>query len=278
VLVVCVILILLLTSRFILFRYGHCDKAARDLILVKRNGKLTGSVHVDGESCLFHDDKVECTPLSEFPDEEEFMGDVEDDGIVGRQLVVQEVQTYIAGFVPVPSQATTLRGKYNNRRRLYDDSGATIDILVVWTKQAECRYTGKGNGPLCGLDQSSHDSMAGLVDLLVAQANVAYASSGVQFALRLVHAYRHESYVEESTIDTALVSLRTNGDSKLDDVHAKRALYGADLVHMIIGTTGCGVAYLGPEKTKAFSVTRYTCAVSQYSFPHELAHSLVSIP
>ena len=191
-------------------------------------------------------------------------------------MVVQEVERYIAGFVP--SQATTLRGKYNNGRRLYDDSGATIDVLVVWTRQAECRYTGKGTGPVCGLDQSSYDSMAGLVDLLVAQANAAYTSSGVQFTIRLVHAYRHETYVEDSTIDTSLISLRTNGDSKLDDVHAKRALYGADLVHMIIGTTGCGVAYLGPEKTKAFSVTRYTCAVSQYSFPHELAHSLVSMP
>jgi hypothetical protein len=248
------------------------------LILVKRNGKLTGSVHVDGESCLFHDDKVECTPLSDFPDEDEFLGDGDDNGIGGRQLVVQEVQTYIAGFAP--SKAKTLRGKDNNRRRLYDDSGATIDVLVVWTRQAECRYTGKGNGPLCGLNQSSHDSMASLVDLLVAQANVAFTSSGVQFTIRLVHAYRHESYVEESTINTALLSLRTNGDSKLDDVHAKRTLYGADLVQMIIGTTGCGVAVtsVGLDKTKAFSVTQYSCAVSQYSFPHELAHSLVSIP
>ena len=250
------------------FRHGQCDSEdTNDLIFVKRNGKLTGSVQVGEESCIFQNDQVECTPLSDFPDEDEFLDD--DDGIGDRQLVVQEVQNYISGFVP---QAGRLRG---NNRRLYDDSGATIDVLVVWTKQAECLYTKKGKGPECGLDQTSYDSMAGLVDLLVEQANVAFASSGVQFSIRLVHKYRHSSYVEESSINLAVSSLQKDGDGRLDDVHAKRTLYGADLVHMIIGTTGCGAAYLGPSRTKAFSVTNYACAVGQYSFPHELAHSLV---
>lgn len=252
---------------------------------------MTGSIQIDGASCLIHDDQVECTPLTEFPDEEESLHEDEDD-MVGRdrQLMVQQVQDYIAGFVPVetptPSSPERRSLRFNNidnnnntsiqpRRYLYDDSGNNIDILVVWTNQTECRYTGKGIGPNCGLNEASYESMAALVDLLVAQSNVAFVNSGVLFTIRLVHAYRHPTYVEPASISTTLTQLRSTNDGIMDDVHRKRALYGADLVHMIIGTNGCGVAYLGPSKASAFSVTRYTCAVGQYSFTHELAHSLV---
>lgn len=246
-------------------------------------GELTGSVQVDGASCLIHGGQVVCTPLTEFPDEEETLEGDEDD-MFGRdrKLVEQQVRDYIAGFVPLETsqdrRSLRFNNKHNNtqpRRSLYDDSGNNIDVLVVWTNQTECRFTGKGNGPNCGLNAASHESMAALVDLLVAQSNVAFVNSGVLFTIRLVHAYRHPTYVEPASITTTLSQLRSTNDGIMDDVHQKRALYGADLVHMIIGTNGCGVAYLGPSKAGAFSVTRYTCAVGQYSFPHELAHSLV---
>lgn len=278
--------------------HGICDGDARDLVFVERNGKLTGSIHIGDESCIIHPSgAVVCTPLAYFPDEDdalEISGDADGSGddsldsnndIGDRQLEADhDVTNFISGFVPTNEQNEKkqgLRGTYNsnnsndnNRRRLYDDSGSTIDVMVVWTKEAECRYNGLSDDSNCILDEASEESFLSMVYLLVLQANTSFAASGVDFQIRLVHAYRHEDYEEPSSIRDALISLNDDDDGQLDDVHARRSLYGADLVQMIIGRSGCGTAVLGPSKTKAFSVTQYTCAINQYSFVHELAHSL----
>jgi len=250
--------------------HGLCEDGARDLLFVERNGKLTGSVHIDDEACIIHDGITECTLIADLPDEEH-LDEEEDNG--GRRLLGNEETHFVFGFKPQEDNTTGLRGsENNNHRRLYDDSGSNLDVMVVWTREAECRYNGLGYDENCDLTEESTEAFRGMIDLLVAQSNAAFGVSGIASQVRLVHAYRDDSYVE-TTSTNALYNIR-DVDGYMDDVHAKRALYGADLVHLILGGTGCGVAFLGPLLENAFSVTRYTCAIDQYSFTHELAHSL----
>ena len=249
---------------------------------MERNGILVGSIHVGGESCLIRDGIfIECTNLADLPDEEEyeFNEDDEDDDDNDRKL---QAHNYQSGFVPHQQQQISnenegLRGSSSQQqggRSLYDDSGSTLDVMIVWTREAECRYNNLGYDETCDLTPAHEMLFKVMVEMLVEEANTAFTESGIDTQLRLVHSYRHKSYIESSSSSVALKDLKNVGDGDLDDVHAKRVLYGADLVHMIIGRSGCGVSYLGPSKNKAFSVSRYTCALNQYSFVHEIAHLL----
>jgi hypothetical protein len=138
------------------------------------------------------------------------------------------------GFTPLSERANSMRGSGSGRRRLYDDSGATVDIMVVWTKAAECGTAGKASP--CTLDASTEQTMRGYIDLSVFQTNKAFNNSGVLTQLRLVHAYRDEDYIESSSQSSDLSNLQNRTDGMLDGVHIKRALYGADIVAMIAGT------------------------------------------
>lgn len=80
--------------------------------------------------------------------------------------------------------------------------------------------------------------MRGLIQLAIAETNTAFELSGIATQIRLVHAYRDLEFIEDTTPDAmsnALDSLRSKTDGVLDSVHAKRALYGADIVNMIVG-------------------------------------------
>ena len=73
------------------------------------------------------------------------------------------------------------------------DTGAIIDVMVLWTPKAR---TAVGGVP----------AMQSLIDLAVANANTAYANSGVTQRIRLV--YSQEVNYTEAGIDTDLESPR----------------------------------------------------------------------
>jgi hypothetical protein len=128
-----------------------------------------------------------------------------------------------------------VRGSPRNRQ-LDDDSGSNIDILVVWTTAAECSTS---DLPVpCLLTATTRFNMLSVVKLAISQTNTAFAESGIRTQLRMVHAYRDSTYVETPATRYVkeLEHLRTVDDQKLDSVHEKRALYGADIVVMIAGT------------------------------------------
>lgn len=163
-----------------------------------------------------------------------------------------------------------------NHRRMYDDSGSTIDILIVWTKKAECLNSGLPEG--CTFTRQTHLNMLGLSFLAVAETNAAFALSNVDTRLRMVHGYRTPDYEEptdERAFRTILRDLARRSDLEMRDVHEQRFLYGADIVHMIVGASGeCGRAYLGPNIRSAFSISNYVCTSGLFSMGHEIAHSV----
>jgi hypothetical protein len=160
-------------------------------------------------------------------------------------------------------------------RQLAPEAHTTLDVMVVWTTKAECNKVGKGTG--CTPTAASEAAMRGLIDLAVAETNVAFDNSGIFAKLRLVYAYREPNYIEiEGAAFTNALSDMKN-DRMESGVHQKRAEYGADLVAMIIHDSAyCGLGYLGPSKGLMFSVSSWNCATGYYSFGHEIGHNMVS--
>jgi peptidyl-Asp metalloendopeptidase len=119
--------------------------------------------------------------------------------------------------------------------------------------------------------------MQALVELAVAETNTAFINSGIHTQLSLVHSFRHDTYVEPS-FDGALSDLKGTSDGKMDEIHALRDQYGADLVVLIIDDPQyCGLGYVGPSKDWMFSVSAWNCATGYYTFGHEIGYvSLLS--
>ena len=156
----------------------------------------------------------------------------------------------------------------DSRRSLYDDNGGNIDVMVLWTKEAECRNNGQASN--CSVSQTSYNAMMARVELAVEETNTAYDLSGVQTQLLLVHAYRHPTYVDEG-FSASLSAIRSGSVS---GVHSNRQTYGADVVALIIDDPQyCGIGYVGPSKAYMYSVTAWNCATGYYSFGHEIGHN-----
>ena len=128
----------------------------------------------------------------------------------------------------------------------------TIDVAVVYTPAARDEAGGTAE-------------IDALVDLVIAESNEAFASSGLQLRLALVH--RSEvAYEETGAGDIDLDRLGDPADGFMDEVHALRDRVGADLVSLMVDESDvCGIAYL----VGAFSLT-----VSGCGFTHEVGHNM----
>ena len=132
-----------------------------------------------------------------------------------------------------------------------------IDVAVVYTPAAR-----EAAGGI--------DAIEAEIDLMVAETNQAYETSGVNHRVTLVD--RSEAaYAETGDSVLDLGRLRDPSDGHLDEVHALRDRAGADLVHLIVGEAEadvCGRAYRpGP-----FGLTGQGCGGR--SFAHELGHNM----
>jgi hypothetical protein len=133
------------------------------------------------------------------------------------------------------------------------DSGTTVDLLVVYSSQTA---TAAGAG------------IGSQIQSAVDRANLAYANSGIAFRLRLVHAASF-GYSESGNFSTDLGNLASSAT-----VAGLRNTHGADMVSMFIENGAyCGVAYIGPSASSAFSVVNRGCAGSNLSLAHELGHN-----
>ena len=226
--------------------YGSCDGDADDMNIIKRyddvdgSERIFGSIHVGDDVCrissnLDNDEvDIDCKPKKSYKSEDS------PKPTSGNAVLPPERRRHLNtlfGFSPF-DDSTSLRGnnQTENRRQLFDDSGSTIDVMVVWTKAAECANAGLNSG--CTLNANTESKMRGLVDLAVEETNTAFEMSGIFTSLRLVHAYRDPTYVERGRGDyySYLEHVTDDGDGNLDSVHDKRALYGADVVQMMFGT------------------------------------------
>ena len=130
------------------------------------------------------------------------------------------------------------------------DDGSVVDILVVWTPQAEEEY---GGIPV----------VLSLIDMLIAYANDSFERSGAFVSLRLVGAEKVD-YAETGGV-TDIRRLAEPDDGHMDRVHDRRDALGADLIYLLTSRRGLGLAF-GP-----FSTGGYAGGVV---FAHEVGHSM----
>jgi hypothetical protein len=231
--------------------YGSCDGDADDANFITRadrNGteRVFGSIRVGSDVCqigpnILGEDEIRCIPQSDFKVEKEPMMAMNTEN---RRMYTERDTSSVFGFVSAYNQSEShnaLRGRYHHDeedadRVLFDDSGGNIDIMVVWTKAAECFHSGATSISKCVLTETTENMMRGLIDLAIFETNTAYNLSGMFAQLRLVHAYRDPDYVEIGNMETYVTHLTDRNDGYLESVHAKRTLYGADVVQMIAGT------------------------------------------
>ena len=148
------------------------------------------------------------------------------------------------------------------------DDGSTIDVMVLYTPSARAAAGGVA-------------AMQALIALAFSETNQGYAQSGVIQRFRLVHA-QEVAYVEDtgsSGFNTALGNLQNPSDGVMDEIHALRNQYGADIVSLLINNGWyCGLGYLMTSTSwnfaaNAFNVVDYSCATGYYSFAHECGHN-----
>lgn len=290
--------------------YGEDADGMHTMNLVEDDNSIFGSVNVgntvysigvdaDGESVVTARDTADYPPESPSPDEDVVFND---SGNSTRSLATSSYEvgdsrgtitetsnaeqqalnfniTAGAQSIMTPSEigATSIQSE-NASRDLQGSSAphSFIDIMVVWSSNAECRNAGLARG--CTRTAQTENSILGLINLAVLETNVAFEKSGIFATVRLIHAYIDTSYTEPSdnAFGSALSDI-SNTNGVMDDVHEKRERYGADMVHFLIDDTKyCGIAYVGPRRSSMFSVSNWDCATGYYSFGHEIAHNMVS--
>jgi hypothetical protein len=143
-------------------------------------------------------------------------------------------------------------------------AGNVQDIMLVYTAAVVSSYG------------SVAITESALLDAVIA-TNQAYVDSQADIQLNVVH-LAEVSYTETGDMGVTLSRLRTNNDSHMDEVHAWRDAYGADLVAMIsMDTNYCGIAYIMSSDSSgfapwAFSVTKKSC-LSNSTLDHEIGHN-----
>ena len=102
------------------------------------------------------------------------------------------------------------------------DEGDVIDLLVVYP-------------PFARRSQGGHQAMRVLIEQDVAVTNEMLRSSGVEFRIALVAAVEVDYEESDASIITIAFDLLDGSDGQLDDVHALRDSYAADLVTLHLG-------------------------------------------
>lgn len=149
-----------------------------------------------------------------------------------------------------------------------NDTAAFVDVLVVYTDDLRASL-----GSTAAAEAAASSA--------IAATNTAYQNSGVTMRVRLAGAME-VAYNDSGNLENALYEVTNTADGVIDQVHTRRNQVGADDVAMITlnGTGGiCGIGWLmtgsvrANFESSAFNVTRWSCAVGNLSFPHELGHN-----
>ena len=144
-----------------------------------------------------------------------------------------------------------------------------VDLAIAYTRAARTSLGGEAR-------------IKAEIDLLIAEANYAYAQSGINLRLDLAAASEVQYQGTNSRVD--LDRLQDPVDGHLDEVHELRDAAGADIAFLVVGseawgfsTTTCGrssqltASWLSNSFARlAFAVMRVDCGAS--TFVHELGH------
>jgi len=213
---------------------------SRHASLLLREERLTGAIHLDSGHCI---------------------------ALTGDRGGVSRIELRDAAPAPDCLVETPARGAHDGGLAATCDSGARVDLLVLYTDAALAQAG--------GLPQ-----MLDWIHWAVADSNAILAASRVGLTMRLVGAKRAPGYIEDSTtIANDLHALQDPADGDLDLALPQRNASAADLVALIRadGSGPCGISYLlgtdAADEAFAYSVTALGCLTSR-TFIHELGHNM----
>jgi hypothetical protein len=153
-----------------------------------------------------------------------------------------------------------------NRQEEQDSQPVNIDLMIIYTPAARNWATANGGG------------INNVINFAMQRSQLVLGNSGINANLRLVHS-SEVNYAESGDTDTDLDRLTNLNDGHLDEVHAWRDTYGADLVAFLthIDDTG-GLAWVLPTRqgspTHGFSITRIQQASWTDTMIHEIGHNM----
>lgn len=150
-----------------------------------------------------------------------------------------------------------------------------VDVAPVDQIQASAARTMKALVVYTSAAKSQAGNITALIDLAMSETNTGYANSSINGGIELVHSYQI-SYTESSSSATDTSRLAGKSDGYMDDVHAKRDQYGADIVLLVEDVNGsCGRAdAIMATASDAFAIVDWDCATGYYSTGHEIGHLL----
>lgn len=226
---------------------GHLkDVAYSSVNLVVENGIMAGSIMFPGGTYLIRSAGNGIHSINQ----------------VDQSAFASEAPPLIAASSTASTPAAT------RAANMTPNAGPTIDVMVLYTTDVKNAQGGPAQ-------------TQAFIDQAIAVTNQTYANSGINQRINLVHA-EEVSYPESGDLETDLGRLRGTSDGFLDNIHAIRDSYGADMVSLIVQNSSggvCGIAYLMTTVStsfapNAFSVVQSDCAVDNLSFPHELGHNM----
>ena len=136
---------------------------------------------------------------------------------------------------------------------------AVIRLIVAYTKAAAAHY---------------QDIKMDLIPLAIEDANESFRMSGIDnVELELAYAYETD-YVESGSHFEHVFRFADKNDGYMDEVHALRDRYKADVGVLIVDDPhGCGLsAGVHVDADRAFTVVHHECAANMYSLAHEIGH------
>ncbi len=218
------------------------------VVLVSREGAATGTIRFDGRLFV----------LRRLPGGQHVVQEIDENSPELREeeptpVSDDELKPLDAAVASRSTAASTLGGGI-----------PTFDLMVVYTQQA----INSAGGTVLDIENR--------IDLGVTETNLSYMNSNVDLRVNLVHT-AFVTYTDSGSISTDRNRLRIKNDGFLDEVHDWRDEYGADIVKLIAGTGGCGIAYIMTTVSPAFEeyafcVTGEGCISPNYTFAHEMGH------
>lgn len=147
------------------------------------------------------------------------------------------------------------------------DPPEEIDVMIVYTDDARAAAL--------GTDEIELEAL-----LAVELSNVAYFNSDITQRLNLVQLMEVD-YAEQDDENADLANLEGKADGQIDDIHAARDAAGADVVSMLVSKLNGWAGWANVMGTvsadfedNAFSLVKWSSAVGNLSFPHELGHNM----
>jgi hypothetical protein len=180
---------------------------------------------------------------------------------VGTHVLVQIDQSKFPAdhpeeFNELLQQKTSPAQPIDQDSSLRDDCGSFRAIVA---------YTPATNKNVTDIDQ--------LIQLAVDETNQGYRNSGADTRIELAHKFE-TNYKESGSMKEDVERFYAKGDGFMDEVHALRYKYWADIALLITASgDGCGrVKEIGGTADEAFGVVRQDCATGYYTFGHEIGH------